>query len=137
MLRISLLFLTLGLLVLGGCTRNQQNAAMNRGDVAKQNALYDRNDVTFVDTMDVLVSDMRFTWEGPFLKVMFELMNRNDGTTNRPVYQVEWLDANGFPKATTAWKPVLIRGNQSIKIVEMSTTPGVVTCRLIISSKEK
>ncbi|GAB1410235.1 hypothetical protein MASR1M90_13890 [Desulfovibrionales bacterium] len=136
MLRISLLLLTASLVLLSACTNNQ-NAAMNRREVAKQNVLYNRNDVTFVDTMDVLVSDLRYTREGPFLKVMFELINRDSGTTRRPVYQVEWLDASGFPKGMTAWKPVLIKGNQSVRIVEMATNPDVATCRLIISSKEK
>lgn len=120
-----------------GCTTHHQNSSLNRKEVAALNKSYDPRLISFADTMDVLVVDTRQTYEGPFLKIMFELMNRKNADVTHPVYQIEWLDENGFVKAITAWKPVVIKGNQTVKIVEMAPVQGVSTYKITLSNKER
>lgn len=130
-----LIFCALLAALICGCTLNQ-NAAMERRAITQQNKEFDRNKISFVDNMDVLVVETRTRWQGPFLNVMFELMNRNNADTTHPTYQIEWLDENGFPKAVTAWKPLMIKGNQTVKVSETSPVQEAVDYKLIISNKE-
>lgn len=131
-----LILFTLLVALACGCALNQ-NAAMERRATTQQNKEFDRNRISFVDNMDVLVVETRTRWQGPFLNVMFELMNRDSANTTHPVYQIEWLDKNGFPKAVTAWKPLMIKGNQTVKVTETSPVQEAVDYKLIISNKEK
>ena len=105
--------------ICAGCSGNQ-NSKMNRTQVIKQNKAFSPDKVSFADDMDVVFTDLRTSDEGRFFKLMFEVMNAKAGDINSPVYQIEWLDTNGYPKAKTPWKPLLIKGNQKVKVVELS-----------------
>lgn len=130
-------FFTLFVISSVGCTTHHQNASMNRKEMTRKNESYDPHFISFVDTMDVLLVDRRETYEGPFLKIMFELMNRKNADVMQPVYQVEWLDDHGFPKAVTAWKPLVIKGNQTVKVVEMAPVQGITDYKITLSNKER
>lgn len=118
-----------------GCG-STQNSKMNRPEVIKQNKTYSPDKVSFADDMDVVFSDIRTSQDGPFFKLMFEVMNAKMADETHPVYQIEWLDENGYPKATTSWKPLVIKGNQKVKVVEMATVPGVSDYKITIARKE-
>ncbi|MDD3466617.1 MAG: YcfL family protein [Campylobacterales bacterium] len=120
--------------LLGGCAN--QNSQMDRGAVYDKNKAFKSDKVSFVDDMDVLVSDMKTVKENGFLKVMVEFMNESSGDNKRFVYKIEWLDKNGMPKDSTSWRPVNVVGNQKIKVVEMATMPEITDYKLIIAIKE-
>lgn len=75
--------------------------------------------------------------EGKFLKVMLEFVNDDDDEVEGMVYQVEWLDAKGFVKDSTAWKPLTIIGKQRIQVVEMANIPDIADYRIQISTPNK
>ena len=62
--------------ILVGCAN--QNSQMDRGEVYDKNKSYSNNKVSFVDDMDVLVSDIKTVKQGNFLKVMIEFINEDD-----------------------------------------------------------
>lgn len=117
-----------------GCTTNQ-NSQMDRSATFSANKQFDISKVSFVDDMDVIVSDIKTVREGKFLKIMVEFMNANNGKNEDFVYKIEWYDENGMPKETTSWRSKRVVGNQKLKIVEMSTTTGIVDYKIIISTK--
>ena len=54
--------------ILVGCAN--QNSQMNRDAVYDNNKAFNTNKVSFVDDMDVLVSDIKTIRQGNFIKVM-------------------------------------------------------------------
>ncbi len=122
------------LVILTGCAN--QNLQMQRENVLEQNKAFHHSKVSFVDDMDVLVSDLRAFKETNYLKVMIEFMNADDGANREFVYQIEWYDQNGIPKETTSWRPQRVVGNQKVKVVEMATLPSIVDYKVIISTKK-
>lgn len=126
------------LLALTGCTTtHSQNSSMERRATIEENRTYSPDKVSFADDLDVVFTEIRTLHEGSFYKIIFELMNAKIADTTHPVYQIEWLDKNGVPKQVTAWKPLLIKGNQKVKVTEMATVPGIVDYKITISRKEK
>ncbi len=75
--------------------------------------------------------------EGNFLKVIADLENDDFDEVEGFVYRIEWFDANGILKDTTAWKPIVIHKNQKVQIVEMSNIPEVTTYKIVVSVPEK
>lgn len=125
---------TATLILMGGCAN--QNSQMDRGAVYDKNKAYKSDKVSFVDDMDVLVSDIKTVNENGFLKVMVEFINADNGENKHFVYKVEWYDKNGMPKDSTSWRPVNVIGNQKIKVVEMATMPDITDYKIVISVKE-
>lgn len=85
----------------------------------------------------VRVDKQKSVQEGKFLKVMFEFVNEDDDEIEGMVYQVEWIDAKGFVKDSTAWKPLTIIGKQRIQVVEMTNLPDIADYRIQISTPNK
>lgn len=127
--------LAFALLLCGGCAANQ-NTQMNRASHMEVNRTYSPEQVSFPDDIKVLITDVKTTMEGNFLRIQFELMNHEDADVTYPVYQIEWLNPDGFVKDQTSWKPLKIVGNQKIKVTEMSTVPNIVDYKITISKKE-
>lgn len=117
-----------------GCAN--QNSQMDREAVYDKNKAYKNDKVSFVDNMDVLVSDIKTVKENGFLKVMVEFMNESSGENKRFVYKIEWYDKNGMIKDSTSWRPANVVGNQKIKVVEMATLPEITDYKIIIAIKE-
>jgi uncharacterized protein YcfL len=127
----------LGLLIasiLVGCAN--QNSQMNRDAVYDNNKAFNTNKVSFVDDMDVLVSDIKTIRQGNFLKVMVEFINEDNGDDVDFVYQIEWYDQDGMLKDTTSWRQARVIGNQKLKVSEMATLPSVTDYKIIISTKK-
>ena len=129
-----LLMGSLALFIMAGCAN--QNMQMDRDAVYERNKAFHHDKVSFVDDMDVLVSDIRGIKEGNFLKVMIEFMNADDGKNRNFVYQIEWYDQYGMLKETTSWRAGQVIGNQKIKVIEMATIPSIVDYKIIISTKK-
>ncbi len=85
----------------------------------------------------VRIDKQKSVQEGKFLKVMFEFVNEDDNEVEGMVYQVEWIDAKGFVKDSTAWKPLTIIGKQRIQVVEMTNLPDIADYRIQISTPNK
>lgn len=85
----------------------------------------------------VLIDKQKSVQEGKFLKVMFEFVNEDNNNVEGMVYQVEWIDAKGFVKDSTAWKPLTITGKQRIQVVEMTNLPDIADYRIQISTPNK
>ena len=120
--------------ILVGCAN--QNSQMNRDAVYENNKAFNTNKVSFVDDMDVLVSDIRVVKQGDFLKIMLEFINEDNGANEDFVYQIEWYDKNGMLKDTTSWRPGRVIGNQKLKVIEMATLPTITDYKIIISTKK-
>lgn len=120
--------------ILVGCAN--QNSQMNRGEVYDKNKSYSNDKVSFIDDMDVLVSDVRVVKQGDFLKIMLEFINEDNGANEDFVYQIEWYDKNGMLKDTTSWRPGRVIGNQKLKVIEMATLPTITDYKIIISTKK-
>ena len=120
--------------ILVGCAN--QNSQMNRGEVYDKNKSYSNDRVSFIDDMDVLVSDIRVVKQGNFLKIMVEFINEDNGANEDFVYQIEWYDKNGMLKDTTSWRPGRVIGNQKLKVIEMATLPTITDYKIIISTKK-
>lgn len=120
--------------ILVGCAN--QNSQMDRGNIYDKNKTYSNNRVSFVDDMDVLVSDIKTIRQGNFLKIMVEFINEDNGENIDFVYQIEWYDQDGMLKETTSWRPSRVIGNQKLKVVEMSSIPSVTDYKVIISTKK-
>lgn len=120
--------------ILVGCAN--QNSQMNRGEVYDKNKSYSNDKVSFIDDMDVLVSDIRVIKQGNFLKIMVEFINEDNGANEDFVYQIEWYDKNGMLKDTTSWRPGRVIGNQKLKVIEMATLPTITDYKIIISTKK-
>ena len=120
--------------ILVGCAN--QNSQMNRGEVYDKNKSYSNDKVSFIDDMDVLVSDIRVIKQGNFLKIMLEFINEDNGANEDFVYQIEWYDKNGMLKDTTSWRPGRVIGNQKLKVIEMATLPTITDYKIIISTKK-
>ncbi len=120
--------------ILVGCAN--QNSQMNRGEVYDKNKSYSNDKVSFIDDMDVLVSDIRVIKQGDFLKIMLEFINEDNGANEDFVYQIEWYDKNGMLKDTTSWRPARVIGNQKLKVIEMATLPTITDYKIIISTKK-
>ena len=122
-------------LLFTACTN--QNTQMDRWDLYYKNKSYSNDKVSFVDDMDVLVSDIKPIRQGNFLKIMIEFINKDNGENEDFVYQIEWYDKDGILKETTSWKIARVNGNQKLKITEMSTVRDIVDYKIIISTKNK
>lgn|SRR5574344_1021414 len=122
-------------LLFTACTN--QNTQMDRWDLYYKNKSYSNDKVSFVDDMDVLVSDIKPIRQGNFLKIMIEFINKDNGENEDFVYQIEWYDKDGILKETTSWKIARVIGNQKLKITEMSTVRDIVDYKIIISTKNK
>ena len=85
----------------------------------------------------VRIDKQKSVQEGKFLKVMFEFVNEDNDNVEGMVYQVEWMDAKGFVKDSTAWKPLTIIGKQRIQVVEMTNLPDIADYRIQISTPNK
>jgi uncharacterized protein YcfL len=120
--------------ILVGCAN--QNSQMNRDAVYDNNKAFNTNKVSFVDDMDVLVSDIKTIRQGNFLKVMVEFINADNGENRDFVYQIEWYDQDGMLKDTTSWRQARVIGNQKLKVSEMATLPSVTDYKIIISTKK-
>ena len=120
--------------ILMGCAN--QNSQMNRDAVYDNNKAFNTNKVSFVDDMDVLVSDIKTIRQGNFLKVMVEFINADNGENRDFVYQIEWYDQDGMLKDTTSWRQARVIGNQKLKVSEMATLPSVTDYKIIISTKK-
>ena len=120
--------------ILVGCAN--QNSQMNRGEVYDKNKSYSNDKVSFIDDMDVLVSDIRVIKQGDFLKIMLVFINEDNGAKGDFVYQIEWYDKNGMLKDTTSWRPGRVIGNQKLKVIEMATLPTITDYKIIISTKK-
>jgi uncharacterized protein YcfL len=120
--------------ILVGCAN--QNSQMNRDAVYDNNKAFNTNKVSFVDDMDVLVSDIKTIRQGNFLKVMVEFINEDNGDDVDFVYQIEWYDQDGMLKDTTSWRQARVIGNQKLKVSEMATLPSVTDYKIIISTKK-
>ncbi|MBF0343768.1 MAG: DUF1425 domain-containing protein [Nitrospirae bacterium] len=115
-----------------GCSARQQTM-MNRAYYTEINKAYSIEEVSFLDSMSVLISDRQVTYEGKFLKVSIEFMNAYDNTVKKPVYKIEWLDDKGVMVDSTRWKPLTITGNEKVKVTEMTTNAGATRYKVIIS----
>jgi uncharacterized protein YcfL len=120
--------------ILVGCAN--QNSQMNRDAVYENNKAFNTNKVSFVDDMDVLVSDIKTIRQGNFIKVMVEFINADNGENRDFVYQIEWYDQDGMLKDTTSWRQARVIGNQKLKVSEMATLPSVTDYKIIISTKK-
>ena len=120
--------------ILVGCAN--QNSQMDRGEVYDKNKSYSNDKVSFIDDMDVLVSDIRVIKQGNFLKIMVEFINEDNGANEDFVYQIEWYDKNGMLKDTTSWRPGRVIGNQKLKVIEMAALPTITDYKIIISTKK-
>lgn len=120
--------------ILVGCAN--QNSQMNRDNVYDNNKAFNTNKVSFVDDMDVLVSDIKTIRQGNFIKVMVEFINADNGENREFVYQIEWYDQDGMLKDTTSWRQARVIGNQKLKVSEMATLPSVTDYKIIISTKK-
>jgi len=120
--------------ILVGCAN--QNSQMNRDNVYDNNKAFNTNKVSFVDDMDVLVSDIKTIRQGNFIKVMVEFINADNGENRDFVYQIEWYDQDGMLKDTTSWRQARVIGNQKLKVSEMATLPSVTDYKIIISTKK-
>ena len=120
--------------ILVGCAN--QNSQMDRGEVYDKNKFYSNDNVSFIDDMDVLVSDIRVIKQGNFLKIMVEFIIEDNGANEDFVYQIEWYDKNGMLKDTTSWRPGRVIGNQKLKVIEMATLPTITDYKIIISTKK-
>jgi uncharacterized protein YcfL len=120
--------------ILVGCAN--QNSQMNRDAVYDNNKAFNTNKVSFVDDMDVLVSDIKTIRQGNFIKVMVEFINADNGENRDFVYQIEWYDQDGMLKDTTSWRQARVIGNQKLKVSEMATLPSVTDYKIIISTKK-
>lgn len=120
--------------ILVGCAN--QNSQMNRDVVYDNNKAFNTNKVSFVDDMDVLVSDIKTIRQGNFLKVMVEFINEDNGDDVDFVYQLEWYDQDGMLKDSTSWRQARVIGNQKLKVSEMATLPSVTDYKIIISTKK-
>jgi uncharacterized protein YcfL len=120
--------------ILVGCAN--QNSQMNRDAVYDNNKAFNTNKVSFVDDMDVLVSDIKTIRQGNFLKVMVEFINEDNGDDVDFVYQIEWYDQDGMLKDSTSWRQARVIGNQKLKVSEMATLPSVTDYKIIISTKK-
>ncbi len=120
--------------ILVGCAN--QNSQMNRDAVYERNKAFNTDKVSFVDDMDVIVSDIKTIKQGEFLKVMVEFINADNGESRDFVYQIEWYDRDGMLKDSTSWRPNRVIGNQKLKITEMATFPSVTDYKIIISTKK-
>jgi hypothetical protein len=121
-------------ILMSGCAN--QNSQIDRGNVYDKNKAFKSDKVSFVDDMDVLVSDLKTVKENGFLKVMVEFINADSGDNRHFVYKIEWYDKNGIPKDSTSWRPVNVVGNQKIKVVEMASLPDVTDYKVVIAVKE-
>ena len=121
--------------ILGGCAANQ-NEQMQRDAVLERNKEFKNDKISFVDDMDVLVSDIKSAKENGLLKIMVEFMNADMAKKRDFVYQIEWYDQNGMLKESTSWRAAQVIGNQKIKVIEMATIPSVVDYKLIIANKK-
>ena len=113
-----------------------QNSELIRGEAYDKNKSYSNHKVSFIDDMDVLVSDIRVVKQGDFLKIMLEFINEDNGANEDFVYQIEWYDKNGMLKDTTSWRPGRVIGNQKLKVIEMATLPTITDYKIIISTKK-
>ena len=120
--------------ILVGCAN--QNSQMDRGEVYDKNKSYSNDNVSFIDDMDVLVSDIRVIKQENFLKIMVEFINEDNGANEDFVYQIEWYDKNGMLKDTTSWRPGRVIGNQKLKVIEMAALPTITDYKIIISTKK-
>ena len=121
--------------IMGGCAANQ-NEQMQRDIVLERNVAFKNDKISFVDDMDVLVSDIKSVKENGLLKIMVEFMNADMAKKRDFVYQIEWYDQNGMLKESTSWRAAQVIGNQKIKVIEMATIPSVVDYKLIIANKK-
>lgn len=122
------------LVLLQGCSN--QNSQMNRSDVYDKNKSYSVDKVSFVDDMDVLVTSIKPIYQGSFLKIMAEFINKENAKNNEFVYQIEWYDNDGMLKEATSWKAARIIGNQKLKIIEMATVQDIVDYKIVIATKK-
>lgn len=121
--------------IMGGCAANQ-NEQMQRDTVLERNKEFKNDKISFVDDMDVLISDIKSVKENGLLKIMVEFMNADMAKKRDFVYQIEWYDQNGMLKESTSWRAAQVIGNQKIKVIEMATIPSVVDYKLIIANKK-
>lgn len=121
--------------MMGGCAANQ-NEQMQRDIVLERNVAFKNDKISFVDDMDVLISDIKSVKENGLLKIMVEFMNADMAKKRDFVYQIEWYDQNGMLKESTSWRAAQVIGNQKIKVIEMATIPSVVDYKLIIANKK-
>ena len=121
--------------IMGGCAANQ-NEQMQRDIVLERNVAFKNDKISFVDDMDVLISDIKSVKENGLLKIMVEFMNADMAKKRDFVYQIEWYDQNGMLRESTSWRAAQVIGNQKIKIIEMATIPSVVDYKLIIATKK-
>jgi hypothetical protein len=119
-----------------GCAANQ-NAKMERFSHLQDNKSFTHDKISFSDDIKILFVDIKESMSGDFYKLQFDLINADSAKTTYPVYQIEWLDKDGFVKETTSWKPLKIVGNQTLRVNEMSTVPNVSSYKITISKKEK
>lgn len=91
----------------------------------------------YADVDDVYIDAIRSRYEGRFLTVAFDLVNKDATGFRRPVYMIEWLDADGFVVSSSAWKPVTVSGNQRVSISETALAPEARDYRVTLSVKGK
>lgn len=93
--------------------------------------------VVYADVDDVYIDAVKSRYEGRFLTVAFDLVNKDAKGFRRPVYMVEWLDADGYVISSSNWKPVTVSGNQRVPISETSVNPDARDYRVTLSVKGK
>jgi len=91
----------------------------------------------YLDTKAVrFVGDPKYTKDKDDTIIMASIVLRNDSSSavESPVYRVEWLDGNGFLIERSSWRPLIIRGGDTVTVTERSTVPGAKECVFFLSN---
>lgn len=89
----------------------------------------------YVDTEDVEIQSISHTVDGDFLVVSAVLENTDDDIRHS-VYRMQWFDASGAMIEQSAWRPLIVKGEEPVHITERSTVPGATEYTLILSNDE-
>lgn len=93
-----------------------------------------RSQYEYLDTKDVRIESIQHFKEGDFLVVQAILRNDSSSAVENPVYRMEWYDGNDRLIEQSAWRPLIIKGNDTVHITERSTVPGAKEYTLAISN---
>ena len=84
----------------------------------------------------LVVDEIRATKRNGLLALQTSIYN-TDSVDRAMRYRFRWLDAQGFDIGSEeAWKPLLVHGNQSIRIQTVAPTPQAVDFSLQIHADE-
>lgn len=93
-----------------------------------------RSTHVYTDTKDVKVDSISHVADGDFLVISAVLVNDNKSSVQHSVYRVLWFDKDGAMIEQTAWRPVIVKGGDTVYIKERSTVPGATEYTVLISN---